>query len=72
MGTSWEFRFGAALLLTLYIAVNFATSKRLSAKQMRREFIRGQCLVGAIFANIFYAPAWFLKGVRVLVLAVIK
>ena len=56
----------------LYAAFNVLTAKLMSAKQMRESFIDGQCTVGVIFANIFYAPAWFLKAIRFLVVATIK
>ncbi len=55
-----------------YIFVNCVTSRIYSAREMHREFIDGQCLVGMICANIFYAPAWLLKGIRAFVIATIK
>ncbi len=60
------------IVLIVYIAINLITAKRMSAKHMHDEFIEGQCMVGKICANIFYAPAWLLKGIRVLVLATIR
>ena len=60
------------VLLIFYAIINLFTAKCWSAREMKQDFIEGQCLVGRIFANIFYAPAWFLKGLRVLVLATIK
>lgn len=59
-------------ILIVYVAINLITAKRMSAKHMHKEFIEGQCVVGKICANIFYAPAWLLKGVRALVLATIR
>ena len=56
----------------VWAAINIFTIKMMSAKQMRDEFIEGQCLVGKICANIFYAPAWFFKGLRFVVLCAIK
>lgn len=58
-------------ILCIYLAINLITAKIESAKNMKRWLIDGQCLVGKIFANIFYAPAWLLKGVKFVVLAVI-
>lgn len=69
---SWETRIGIAFLLTVYILINFATAKQMSARSMYSEFVEGQCVVGKICANIFYAPAWFLKGLRAFVLVMIK
>lgn len=63
---------GIVLCVLAYIIVNLATAKLLDAREMRRAFIRGQCFVGAICANLFYLPAWFLKGVRHVIVAVIK
>jgi len=61
---------GIAILL--YVAFIFATSHLLDAKEMKKRFIDGQCVVGKIFANVFYAPAWLLKGIRFVVVAVVK
>lgn len=55
----------------IYFAFNVLTAKVMSAKRMKHEFIDGQCLIGKIFANVFYAPAWLLKGIRAVVLAAI-
>lgn len=65
------------IILGIFVAVvwaatNIFTIKMMSAKQMREEFVAGQCLVGKICANIFYAPAWFFKGLRFVVLCAIK
>ncbi len=59
------------IFICLYFAFNILTAKLYTAKRMQDEFITGQCLVGKICANLFYAPAWLLKGVRAVVLAVI-
>lgn len=58
-------------LICVYFAFNILTAKVMTAKRMKHEFIEGQCLIGKIFANLFYAPAWILKGCRALALAVI-
>lgn len=65
------------IILGIFVAVIWAATnifiiKMMSAKQMYEEFIAGQCLVGKICANIFYAPAWFFKGLRFVVLCAIK
>ena len=56
----------------VYIFVNAATSRMISAQEMHRHFIHGQCMVGKICANIFYGPAWILKGIKFAVNATIK
>lgn len=56
----------------VWVVINIFTAKGMSAKQMHSEFVDGQCLVGKICANIFYAPAWVLKGIRCVVLVTIK
>lgn len=43
-----------------------------SAKEMYAEYIECQCIVGVILVNIFYLPAWILKGLRFLAVAIIK
>lgn len=59
------------IVFCLYLAFNLLTAKLMTAKQMKKDFIEGQCLVGKIFANVFYAPAWFLKGLKFVILALI-
>lgn len=54
-----------------YIAYNIFVAKMMSAKSMKHKFIDGQCFVGKVCANAFYAPAWVLKGIRALVLATV-
>lgn len=54
------------------IISNIYIIRVMSAKEMRDEFVKGQCFVGKIFANIFYAPAWICKGLRFVVVATIK
>lgn len=51
---------------------NIYVTKVMSAQEMVEEFVDGQCFVGKFFANIFYAPAWIFKGLRIVVLATIK
>ena len=53
-----------ALIIIAYAAIQFLVAHWLSTQEMRGRFVRGQNLVGAIFANVFYAPAWILKGIR--------
>lgn len=60
------------IIVVLYTAFNLITAKLYSAREMKRDFIDGQCVVGKVFANIFYLPAWVLKGLRFIVVAVIK
>lgn len=55
----------AALLFIL--VCNLIVSYRYTAQEMHDRFIEGQCLVGKIAANIFYSPAWALKGLRLIV-----
>lgn len=72
MDTSMVMKIVEVIVLVVYIAINLITAKRMTARHMHEEFIEGQCVVGKICANIFYAPAWLLKGIRVLVLATIR
>lgn len=60
------------IAIVLYVGFNLFTAKTHTAKEMRNEFISGQCLVGVVCANIFYAPAWVLKLLRSIVVATVK
>lgn len=64
----------ALLIITvvLYTAFNLITAKLYSAREMKHDFVDGQCVVGKVFANLFYLPAWVLKGLRFIVVSVIK
>lgn len=55
-----------------YLIIQAYVAKTMSTREMYRGFIKGQCVVGMIFANIFYAPAWALKVLRAIVLGVVK
>lgn len=59
-------------LVCLYAAINIVTSKVMNTKEMKEEFIDGQCLVGKIAANIFYTPAWLLKALKVVIWFMVK
>lgn len=59
-------------LVCLYAAINIVTAKVMNVKEMKEEFITGQCLVGKIAANIFYAPAWLLKALKVVIWFMVK
>lgn len=59
-------------VICLYAAINIVTAKVMNAKEMKEKFITGQCLVGKIAANIFYAPAWLLKALKVVVWFMVK
>ena len=57
-----------AALCVGYLALNLVTATKLSAKEMRRRYITGQCVVGRIAAGIFYAPAWLFKCIKFIIL----
>lgn len=59
-------------VICLYAAFNFVTAKMMDVKEMKECFINGQCVVGKIAANIFYAPAWFLKGLKFVINVTVK
>lgn len=56
----------------VWVASNLIVSKKLSACQLKKLIYGGGCMAGKIFASLYYSPAWFLKGVRAVVLATIK
>jgi len=60
------------IAITLYLAFNVLTAKLYTTKELKQCIIDGQCAVGMVFANVFYAPAWILKLVRHLVVAIVK
>lgn len=60
------------IVICLYVAFNIVTSRLLTAKEMKSRFIDGQCVVGKIAANAFYCVAWFLKGVKFIVVNTVK
>ena len=60
------------VIAAAYIVINCIVSKRMTAKEMTGKFITGQNLVGKIATNIFYVPAWFLKGIKFLAVTLIK
>ena len=51
-------------LAAAYITFNFVVSNRMDIKAITAKFITGQNVVGKIATNIFYAPAWALKGLK--------
>lgn len=60
------------VIAAAYIVINCIISKRMTAQEMTGKFITGQNLVGKIATNIFYVPAWFLKGIKFLAVNLIK
>ncbi len=60
------------LAIWLVFLINFETSCHFNAQEMKNKFIDGQCMVGKICANLFYIPAWFLKGIRFIVVSLVK
>ena len=60
------------ILVCLYLAFNVVTAKYLDRHEMKRRYVDGQCVVGKIAVNMFYAPAWLLKGIRIVVNLLVK
>ena len=59
-------------LFCVYLAFNCVISKMMSVKEMKGRFIIGQNIVGMVASNIFYSPAWVLKGLKFLANKLIK
>lgn len=59
------------VVIAAWLIINFVTAYAMTAKKMKEEFVDGQCLVGKICANAFYAVAWALKGIRAAVLLMV-
>ena len=62
----------SVIVLIAYVLVNLVMSKLHSAREMKDMLITGQNLVGMVFSNLFYAPAWFLKGLRRAITATVR
>lgn len=62
----------SVIALIAYVLVNLIMSKLHSAKEMKAILITGQNLVGMVFSNLFYAPAWLLKGLRRAITATVR
>ncbi len=58
--------------LIFYGVCNLVMAYKLDAAGMYNELIVGQCTVGMISANLFYAPAWVLKVLREIILALVR
>lgn len=52
----------AIIIFGLFVACNLAVFFGMSLKSMYNDFWANQKPIGKITANIFYAPAWVLKG----------
>lgn len=44
----------------------------MTTKEMQTKFVDGQNVVGKIATNIFYAPAWFLKLLKITIIKTVK
>lgn len=52
------------LFFSLWVIANVYETYSKSGEEMYAELVNGQCVVGLVAANIFYAPAWILKVVK--------
>ena len=59
-------------IICLYLAINIVIAKMMDAKEMKKHFIDGQCIIGRVAANVFYTPAWLLKFIRIIVVNGVK
>lgn len=55
------------IALSLWVISNLYVAVTETAEKMREDFVKNQCLVGKICANIFYAPAWVLKMLKAII-----
>lgn len=60
------------LIILLWLAFNCIVSKAMTTKEMQTKFVDGQNVVGKIATNIFYAPAWFLKLLKITIIRTVK
>lgn len=61
-------KFVVIILFVAYLLFNIITAKKYDYEKMKSNFIDGQCIVGKILTNVFYAPAWLLKGIKAAVI----
>ena len=54
------------LIVIVYTVANLIVSAKYDVSEMKEEFVTSRRLFGKIFANIFYALAWLLKGLKFL------
>lgn len=54
-------------ILIVYAVVNICCSLTITAREMKNSFINGQDFISMAFVNIFYAPAWVLKGIKYII-----
>lgn len=59
-------------ILTVWAVYNIFVAATYSVKDMWEDFITAQPTVGKVFANLFYAPAWILKGIRFLICRLVR
>lgn len=60
------------LIILLWLAFNCIVSKAMTTKETQTKFVDGQNVVGKIATNIFYAPAWFLKLLKITIIKTVK
>ena len=65
-------KFFEITIICLYISFNLVVANTMTAIDMKREYIDGQCLIGRICTNLFYLPAWMLKIIRNVFIKFIK
>ena len=60
------------IMAIIYACFNAMLAACFNAREMKTDLIDEQCAIGRLFANLFYAPAWILKGIRFVVTRTIK
>lgn len=60
------------LIAATHIYFNWIVAYVLTTKQMKERYIDGQNTVGMIATNLFYLPAWIMKGLKFAICKIIR
>ena len=65
-------KIGIIAALIFYGICNLVMAYKLDAFEMYEKLVVGQCTVGLISANLYSLPAWILKALREIILALVR
>lgn len=59
------------IVLGLYLILNLAVAMMFRTRGLKKRFVDNQCPATVLLVNLFFAPAWILKGIKYLINRVI-
>lgn len=62
----------SSMLVAVWCTSNIYVVVTYTAREMKEDFWDEQEVIGKVCANIFYMPAWLLKGIKFVVNLCIK